>query len=223
MEMNIGKLTANVRVKSGKGNNRKMRATGQIPAVLYGGKGDNEMLSLDPMMLERCMDPVKKRNTLIELTVEGPAGQKVETVMVKDFQRDAISQDLLHIDLIRIGADEKLTLDIPLRLTGRPIGVQLGGRLNQVYRTVPVECLAAAIPSEILAEVEHLQVGEHISVSDLDLSEGVQILLEDTQTIAVVFQPKGVAEDEEETTDEEGEGEEGAAEATAEGGDKPAE
>ncbi|MBW2734322.1 MAG: 50S ribosomal protein L25 [Deltaproteobacteria bacterium] len=205
MEMEIGKLTATLREKQGKGHNRKLRTTGIIPAVLYGNKGESEMLSLDPSMLQKSLDPVKKSNTLITLTVEGPAGTKQETVMLKDYQRDALSQELIHVDLVRVDPNKKLSFNIHLRLTGRSIGVQLGGRLNQVFRTLPIECVPGEIPAEILADVTHLETGMALSVSELKLPEGLEVNLPDSQTIAVVVQPKGIADDE--VTDEEGEGE----------------
>lgn len=220
METQIGKLTASLREKTGKGNNRKLRAAGQIPAVIYGGKGESRMLSLDPTMLDKCLDPVKRGNTLIELTITGGSGEQKETVLLKDYQVDALSQQLTHVDLIRIKADETLHLNVPLRLAGRPVGVQLGGKLNQVFRKLPVECIASNIPSEIVAEVSHLETGDTFSVGELKLDQGISVSLPASQTIALVIQPKGAAE---EGAAAEGEGEADAEAAPAAEGEKAAE
>lgn len=195
-EATIGKLTATKRYATGKGVARKLRSDGLIPSVCYGAKAESIPLTVDPVLLKRALDPDKRRNTVIQLTIKD--GEKSETlqVMLKEYQVDTVKNAVLHADFIRVSLDQIIEVSVPLLLEGRPEGVKLGGTLHQVFRTMPVKCKPANIPASLSAEVSSLELNESISVKDLDLPEGVMINLPENQTIAIVMAPRKVEEEE---------------------------
>lgn len=205
----VGKLVVQRRDKSGKGHARKLRATGKIPAVCYGPDAETIHLALDPEALKKALDPGRRGNTVIELTVEGaPAGEQL-TVMLKDYHMDPIRQTLVHADFVRVKLDQEVHVSVPLILAGRPEGVKLGGTLHQVFRDLPVTCTPGKIPAEFSVDVSHLQLNDLVQIKDLDIPDGVTVELPETQTIGLVMAPRA-ATAEEEGEEGEGEGEEGA-------------
>lgn len=200
METQFGKLEATRRTTTGKGVNRKLRRAGRIPAVVYGEGGPAESITVDPNALLKSLDPARRGNTVLELTVtDGDSKQQLK-VMLKDYQSDALRGNLLHADFVRVHDDTVVNVDIPLRLTGKSVGIVLGGKLYQVFRKLPVACKADSIPAEIVADVTALDVGSTLSVSELPLPAGVTVKLREQQTVAHVSMPRGL-KDEEETTD----------------------
>ena len=202
-------VTARLRSGRGKGPARRMRAEGRIPAVLYGGGKDPVSLSLDPNLLVKALDPALKRNTLLQLEVED-ATDANSLVMVKDAQIDPLKDHILHVDLIRVDADQKVEVKVPLELYGRAVGVKLGGVLEQVYREIPVLAPAAAIPAKLEADITEWDLLHVFRAGDLTLPEGVDCLLDEKLKVATIATGRGADEDEEEGEEgEEGEGEEG--------------
>ncbi len=120
--MEVGKLTAQLRTTTGKETNTKLRAKGLIPVVCYGGKDAPLNLQLSPVDLQKSLDPVKGRNTLLMLTVEGQQG--TIPVMVKDSQKHVLRGHFLHADLLRVDVSKPvkatIPVDIPFRSAGRP-------------------------------------------------------------------------------------------------------
>src|SRR5262249_9810691 len=99
--MEVGKLNAEFRNDTGKSAVRRLRAAGKIPAICYGNGGDPLPLTVDPSALLKSLDPVKKTNTVLTLSVTGaPAGQESLTVMVREYQKDAIKGNVTHADFI---------------------------------------------------------------------------------------------------------------------------
>jgi len=196
MTAQVGKLTAQIRKGVGKSIANKLRADGRIPAVVYGKKAANLMLTVDPVALKKSLDPGKRHNTVIDLTIEDEGKSEVVTVMLKDYQIDTIKQTVLHADFIRVSLDEEIDVSVPLVLEGRPEGVKFGGNLHQVFRDLPVSCKPHQIPSSISTDVSAMQLNDSIQVKDLPLAEGVKVNLPLNQTVALVMAPKKVAEEE---------------------------
>lgn len=212
MEIEIGKLTAARRVKTGKGNARKLRRDGKIPAVLYGEGGASEMIALDPSAMLKAMDPARRGNTVFELTVEDGAEKVAHKVMLKDYQRDTLKGDWLHADFIRVSDNTAVRVEVPLETIGVAPGIKLGGKLYQVFRKLPILCVTSAIPAKIEIDIGGLHVGDHLSVKDLIVPEGSKVALPDNQTVVSVLIPRGMKDEDEAAEGEEGEeGEEGAA------------
>jgi large subunit ribosomal protein L25 len=186
--MEVGKLNAEVR-SIGKTNLRRVRAAGKIPAVVYGGGAEPIAITVDPAALMKALDPVKKTNTVIELTVEGAEGGKIN-VMVRDHQKDAVRGHLTHADFIRVRLDKDVHAVVPILLVGKAEGVKLGGIMHQVIHRLEIACTPDKIPVKLEVEVSHLNMGEAIHVRDLKLPEGVKPLSDGGQSVCSVTAPK---------------------------------
>jgi large subunit ribosomal protein L25 len=136
----------------GKNEARRLRASGRIPAVLYGAKKQAVAISVDPKQISRILHSEAGHNSIFDLKVAGENAKG----MVVDWQYDPLSGKLLHIDLKRIAMDEKMRVSVPVHLVGEAPGVKIGGGImDQVLREVEIECLPGDIPSHIDADLPH--------------------------------------------------------------------
>jgi len=191
----VGKLTAQRRTGTGKGAARRTRAQGRLPAVCYGRGREPMSLSVDPLALRAALDPVKQRNTLIEMNVEGADGPI--DVLLREIHRDPVDDRLLHADFQAVRRDQEVKVTVPVVLLGKPEGVKLGGILHQAYRQLRVACLPDRIPLRLELDVSGLLIGQALHASDLALGQGVRALVGPKESIASVVAPK-----EEKTTTE---------------------
>lgn len=163
-------LEAVKRSTRGKNEARRLRAAGQIPAVLYGAQkaGDlpaPEAVAVDPKPFMRIMHSASGLNTLITLKVQGGTDARV---LVKNVQLDPITQRPLHADFYRVNMDRKITVTVPVVLRGDARGVkQDGGVLDFVHREVEIEVLPANIPDSIEIDVTDLGIGDSVHVRDV--------------------------------------------------------
>src|SRR3989304_9418524 len=118
-------MEAEPRTDVGKGPNRRLRGSGRIPGVLYGGKKETVALSLDPKAIVGIIRPHGGFNPIFELGFKGAKGK--ENVMIREYQLEPVEHNLLHADLVRVAMDKELTLDLTIGLTGTAIGVKLSG------------------------------------------------------------------------------------------------
>ena len=188
--MEVGKLEVEVRTGHGKGFAHKLRATGRIPAVCYGGGDEPIALALDPKALHDALDPEKRKNTVITMTVKGGGADRQLTVMLKDFQTDPIKRTVVHADFIRVDLTKEIQVTVPVVLTGKAEGVKIGGILHQVFRMVDVACLPDRIPVKLEADISALNIGDALHASELAVTAGVRVLLDPKQSVAVVVAPK---------------------------------
>lgn len=160
-------LTAQPREGRGKNAARALRRSGRIPAVVYGHGEDTRALSIDSFELERLLSSISAENTVIDLQVEGGAGSPA---LIREVQYHPYKQVVLHIDLYQVHAGERLSLEIPVRLLGNPIGVrEQGGVLDQVLYDLEIECLPQDIPESAEIDVSGLEIGDSIRVHDLSI------------------------------------------------------
>jgi large subunit ribosomal protein L25 len=137
--------------------------------------------------------------------------------MLKEIQMDPVKQTILHVDLYEISMDKKIEVEVPITLTGTAKGVSdEGGILQQVSRTLEISCLPDNIPDSFELDVTDLNIGDSLHVSDLNIPQGIEVLVEGELTIATVVPPTKVEEIEPEVPEEEEEREEVEAEAVAE-------
>jgi large subunit ribosomal protein L25 len=220
--MEVGKLEVHIRKDSGKEHAHKLRQAGRIPAVCYGGGEKPIALALDPRELKDALDPEKRQNTLITMTIKGDGADRQLTVLLKDYQTDPLRNAVLHADFVRVDLQKEINVTVPLLLTGKPVGVTVGGILHQVFRKVDVACLPDRIPTKLEADVSALNIGDALKVSDVKVTAGVRVLLDAKQSVAVVVAPKEEKAEEAAAVEGAVEGAEGAAAAPAEGA-KPGE
>ena len=190
------KIAAEARTEFGKGAARRSRREGKVPAVLYGHGTETRHLSLPGHAL---MLALKTPNVLLRL--EGLKSGS-ELALPKAVQRDPVKGFLEHVDLILVRRGEKVTVDVPIRVSG---DIAPGdGMLNQLLVQIPVEADATNIPQGIDVDVEGMELGQALHASDLTLPPGVTLQVEpDTLVLAVIAQQ--VAEEPE--AEEEGAGE----------------
>ena len=159
-------LQVEKRETRGKNEARRLRATGRIPAVLYGAeKGKATEISVDPKVLLRILHSESGVNSLIGLEGVGAADTRV---LVKEYQLDPITHQLLHVDFFQVAMDKMLTVTVPIVLKGEARGVkQQGGIVDFVNREIEIECLPGDIPESIAVDISELMLNQGIRVRDL--------------------------------------------------------
>jgi large subunit ribosomal protein L25 len=189
------RLSAEKREGVRKGANRKLRASGRVPAILYGKDVEPALLSVDARETERLFQQISVENTIIELKVKG---DRTKTqALVREVQVEALRPALIHIDFYKIQKGVRLEVDIPVELLGIPNGVRNdGGILEQLIHEIPVRCLPDQIPESIEIDVTGLDLQESLHVSDLAIPEGVEMLMDLERTLCVVSVPRVIAEPE---------------------------
>jgi large subunit ribosomal protein L25 len=184
-------IVAEERIGTGKGANRKLRATGRIPAVVYGRGKPARQLTLDPSPLAKMLRASHSGiNTLIDLKV----GPQETVVLVREIQRDPVSGRWIHADLFEVDLQKTIEVRVPLHIVGKPKGVENGGILDHPLREVEIECLPRAIPDSVEVDVSDLDVGDSIHVRDLALPEGATMLSDGDLAVASVVVPKAEEE-----------------------------
>jgi large subunit ribosomal protein L25 len=188
--MDFAKVDAEVRQETGKGNARRTRAAGRVPAVLYGRREQPLSLSLDPLALVRSLDKERKRNTVFSLKVADGGKATDVTAMIRDVQIDPLSRRITHVDFLRVDLEDEVRVLVPLVLVGTPAGVIDGGNLHHNVHSIPIAAKPAAIPTKIELDVSKLKIGEALHVSDLKLPAGMRALLEAKAGLASVVAPR---------------------------------
>ena len=165
-------LQAEKREERGKNAARRLRASGRIPAVVYGGeKGKATEIAVDPKVLLRILHSESGVNTLIGLEGVGSGDTRV---LVKEYQLDPIDHKLLHVDFYQVAMDKAITVTVPIVLKGEAKGVkQQGGIVDFVHREIDIETLPGDIPENIVVDVSELMLNQGIRVRDI-LTEGAK-------------------------------------------------
>ncbi len=204
-------LTVQKREGTGKGPNRRLRQAGDVPAIVYGPETAPIPVRVNYRVLYRLMHGIHL-NTLINLDIEGDGGP-ARKVIIRELQKNPVSGDLIHIDFHSVAMDRPITVTVPVRTIGIPVGVKtFGGIVEHIQRDITISCLPAHIPEEVTLDISELNVGESLHVSNLVL-ENVTILDESTRTLVTVVAPTVVksAAEEAAAAAAEGEGVEGEA------------
>ena len=176
--MEVGKLTVTLRDRTGhKGAARKLRAVGKVPGVCYGaspeGRIDPLPIVVDVKALRAALDPVRKHNTVIDLTIEGTSGARKLHALVKDYQLDPVRRDITHVDLIAVDPNKETVSSVPLEFVGKPKGAIDGGQIRIVLRSLEVRAKPADIPVKLTVDVSPLEIGDVLHVHSISLPEGV--------------------------------------------------
>ncbi|MBF8437254.1 50S ribosomal protein L25 [Halanaerobiaceae bacterium Z-7014] len=195
-------LEAEAREKTGKSIARKLRREGKIPGVVYGRERNPQPLIVDPLKLKGKLDA----NAIVDLTIKDDGEKSTETVMIKDYQKHVIKNELLHVDFHHISMDETITVTIPIETVGKAYGVQEGGVLQQLMREVEIECLPTDIPDKFELDITELDVGDSLQVSDLEVGDEIDLVsaLDDVIVTVVTPSEEITEEVEEELLDVEG-------------------
>jgi large subunit ribosomal protein L25 len=181
-------LQGELRGETGKQVAKRLRRTKRIPAVVYGGQQGAVSLSVNPQELLSVLE--SGENTLINLSLTGGATPTTSLVILKELQRDPVKGRPLHADFQEVSMERKVRVEVPLVLSGEPIGVKdKGGILEHSLRQLSVECLPLNIPEKFVVDVAGLDIGNALHVRDIGVAEGVRILDDGGRVIASVSAP----------------------------------
>ena len=180
-------LEAKVREGSGKGSARKARATGLIPAIVYGKHLEKPLqISVDPKAVKTAVNTNKRLNTVIGLKI----GSESHMVLLKEYQQDPVTRELLHADFIEVKETEQVKVKVPVQLVGKAEGQGQGGILTQMRRELEVWALPAAIPEKIDVDVTPLKIGHSLHINDVKMPAGITVKTSVNYTLAVVTAPE---------------------------------
>jgi large subunit ribosomal protein L25 len=182
-------LEATTRETFGKNEARRTRREGRVPAVLYGGDGrEATPIAVPPKALLKILHSESGQNTLISLKLAGASDTRV---LVKDFQIDPVTHEVLHADFYRIAMDRVLQVTIPVTVHGEPKGVkQQGGILEFIRREIVIECLPADIPEHVDVDVSELMLHQGIRVRDVATNPKWKPVTEGEAMLVHVIMPK---------------------------------
>jgi large subunit ribosomal protein L25 len=176
-------LAAELRPETGKGAARKLRATGRVPAVIYGHNREPQGLSVNERELGRLLDRIAAGSTVIELGIAGG----IARTLIREIQRHPIKRTVVHVDFQELVAGEKVTVSCPLVFVGTAVGVrEQGGLLEEVMRELQISVDPSNIPNHIDVDVSALTIGHPLHVRDLALPQGVVALDDADATVVAV-------------------------------------
>lgn len=177
-------LNGAVRSQTGKGVNRRLRAGGSVPGVVYGA-GDQPVLIAIPLI--ELQQTLKRLATTPIIRVKYDKAE-VNTVL-KEIQYDPVSESVLHVDLLRVAMDKALTVPVPIHVVGTAKGIKEGGILEFITRKVQVRCLPGDIPDKIDVDIAELDIGDSLELKDLQVPGGVEIMDDLHHPVVMVVAP----------------------------------
>jgi large subunit ribosomal protein L25 len=180
-------FSASTRGTTGKGVARKLRAAGQVPAVIYGHARQSQPLALDHHTLTLFLEKHPYQSTVIALNVDG----KTTNTLIREVQRHPYKKQILHVDFQELVAGETITVPVPLHFTGVPEGVRLGGgMLDQILHELELDCDPTNIPGHINVDVTSLTIGHSIHAGEIVLPAGVALRSNPDATVCVCAAPR---------------------------------
>jgi large subunit ribosomal protein L25 len=186
-------VAAEIREQAGKGVARQLRRRGKIPAVLY-GQGECLLLTLDPAVVTGIVRGHGGSTALINLSISGQTAKSTRTALVRDYQVDPVTGEILHADLFEVSMTKVIRVKVPVSLVGgMPAGVKEGGVIHHNLRELHIECLPSAIPDTIEVDASGLQINQGIHIRDLTPREGLRVLDEADQMVVSVAAPMSEA------------------------------
>jgi large subunit ribosomal protein L25 len=180
-------IESQIRREFGKNSNRRLRASGRVPGVVYGRSVEPVAVSVDPKDLDRILHSYTGHNTIFTLKYQ----DRKSNVMIREIQRDPVGEEFLHADFLAVSMDRTMAFDVPVETVGTPEGVKLhGGILDLVVREIHLECLPGDLPDHIRIDVEDLQIGDSVRVEQLDVdAEKVKVLSDPDLTVLTIAAP----------------------------------
>ncbi|HZX10736.1 MAG TPA: 50S ribosomal protein L25 [Acidobacteriota bacterium] len=192
-------VKAEARESVGKNAARRIRSEGRVPAILYGPKTKNIPLVLSKQDIFSILKSERGENTIFKVAFDS----KKKNVMIKDYQLDVISDELLHVDLIEIAMREVIEVTVQIVLTGEAVGVKSeGGFVDFQNREVEIKCLPKDIPDQIKVDISDLHLNQSIKIEDLEPPENVEFITDPKTVIAHVMLPEEEEIEEEEIEEE---------------------
>jgi large subunit ribosomal protein L25 len=173
-------VEAAVRESRGKNEARRQRVAGKVPATLYGGKDSAVSLTVNAKQVGQILRSPTGHNTLFQVAMDG----KEQPAIVKDWQVDPVSGNLLHVDLLRVAMDVRMRVKVPVHTFGEPVGVKVeGGVFEIVTREVEIECLPGEIPTEFRLDVSGLGMNGQLRAGDIPIDTSKMKLLTEPERV----------------------------------------
>jgi len=207
-------LNANIRTTVGNGPARRLRQSGQLPAVLYGPGAETVLLSVNISDFDQVLKKSGASQLLLNLVIQD-SETYTRSAMVKELQTHPVSRNFLHVDFYEIAMDRKIKVKVPIVTTGMAKGVELGGVLQIIRREIEVLCLPFEVPESFEIDVADLDIGDSIHVRDISQEGEIEFLEDENFTVVTLLIPK-IEEEEEPAEEEEEEAEEAAVEGEVE-------
>ena len=218
----MSNLKAIKRDNATSGSTNKLRASGFIPAILYGGKDPNQKISIEKKAIRDIINTDNFLSKVLELDIDG----KKEKVLPRDVAYHVLSEEPIHIDFMRVVSGKKIILEIPVKFINHPDspGLKRGGVLNIVRRSVELKCPAENIPNDITIDLAGTDIGTSLKISSVKLPESVVPTITDRDFVIATVAAPTIIKEPEKPTEETAEGAEGetpaeGAEAAAKDGD----
>ncbi|MEW6600754.1 MAG: 50S ribosomal protein L25 [Nitrospirota bacterium] len=182
-------VKADKRPELGKGGARSLRRAGMIPAVVYSG-GSSMPIKVHGKQMTKLIYSGGGEHALITIELnEDGAKTSEHPVLVKDYQRDPVSEELLHVDFMEVSLEKVVKVTVRLDIVKQPAGIKMGGIMQHRLREVEVECLPTQIPDRLEVNAESIEIGHSLHVSDLQVPEGVKIVTDPSEVILLVSAP----------------------------------
>ena len=209
-------IQATIRDTKTKGQVNDLRSKGNVPGIVYGGEQPNEKISITTKELKNLINKENFLSNVISINLDG----KEQKVLTRNIAFDTVTDEPIHFDLMRIVKGGKIVIEIPVKFINNELspGLKRGGVLNIVRRKVELRCPAENIPTELVVDLDGLEIGTSIKISSINLPENVAPTIQGRDfVIATVAAPTVVKEPEKPADAAEGEAAEGAEAAAAEG------
>ena len=189
--MSMMELAAVRRRDGGKEINRKRRAGGKVPGVIYGKGLETRSLEFDRKPLEKFLDTARHGTVVVKMTVSDGADGKESFAVLKEVQTHPLSDRVTHVDFYEVALGQKFRVEVPLRVRGKAAGIEMGGILEVVTRSLEVECTPDNVPEFLEVDVTPLAIGQSLHLGDIRFPAGVVPMEKDLRmTIAAVNTPK---------------------------------
>ena len=201
------KLKAELRNDTGKEVNKRYRREGIVPGVLYSRHDEkNLLLKVKGENLLKLLSD--KKHGVIDLEIDDGQKNFKRLAIIKDVQYNSLRKQMVHVDFLGVTLKEKLTIEVEIELIGEPIGLEEEGILEVELRRIEIECLPSQVPGPLKADISHLKINDHLTVGELDIPKGIEVLTEPDRIIASVHPPTKIEEVVKEEEEEEEEAEE---------------
>ncbi len=209
----MNNLEANQRSETSRGSNNVLRKTGMVPAVLYGGSEKNELISISKKHLKILLDQENFLSNVLKIKIK----DKEVNVLPREVSFDVVTDEPIHVDFLRMISGRKIILEIPVRFVNNDLspGLKRGGVLNIVRRKVELKCPTESIPTELVVDLNGLDIGASIKISAIKLPENVTPTITGRDFVIATVAAPTIVKEPEKPVEEAAEGADSSAEGEA--------
>ena len=167
----MNSLEVSIRDTKSKGDIRSLRINGNVPAIIYGGSGQNEKISVSKKILKSLLEKESFLSNIITLNIDG----KTQNVLPREITYNVVSDEPIHVDFLRVVVGAKIRIEVPVQFINheKSPGLKRGGVLNIVRRKIELKCPSEKIPESIIINLDGIEIGESFKISSVKLEEGV--------------------------------------------------